>query len=294
VKELHVLVDFENVQPSLAALVELAPGLTDVWLFHGPHQTKQAQTFAESHERVTLVPRSGKGPNALDFHLSFYLGYVAAKHPAAQLVVVANDKGYDPMIAHAELLGFAARRVGYKTPTTGIKEAVIEKVVGATPPEPAKAVVVASPAPAKSVAKKTPAKKVAVKKAIVPKAATTKVAAAKVAVKAAAKTTAAKEKKTAAKVVVKKVAPQIAAAPVQSKAASAPPVSPAAKTLARVQSGLIKMGSKAPTKLKSFLSHVGALLGKDATAGQIDAMVTKLEAAGVVRVNGDKVVYGQK
>lgn len=96
-KELHVLVDFENVQPSLEALAKLAPGFTDVWLFHGPHQAKQAQAFAASHARVTLVPRSGQGPNALDFHVAFYLGYVAAKHPDAELVVVANDRGYDPM-----------------------------------------------------------------------------------------------------------------------------------------------------------------------------------------------------
>ena len=91
-KEQHVLLDFENVQPSLDALTKLVPGFTDVWLFHDPHQAKQAQAFAASHERVTLVPRSGQGPNALDFHLSFYLGYVAAKHPDAELVVVANDQ----------------------------------------------------------------------------------------------------------------------------------------------------------------------------------------------------------
>ncbi len=92
-KELHVLLDYENVQPSLDVLAKLAPGFTDVWLFHGPHQAKQAQAFAGSNERVTLVPRSGQGSNALDFHLSFYLGYVAAKHPDAELVVVANDRG---------------------------------------------------------------------------------------------------------------------------------------------------------------------------------------------------------
>jgi hypothetical protein len=37
-KELHALVDFENVQPTLESLAKLAPGFTDVWLFHGPHQ----------------------------------------------------------------------------------------------------------------------------------------------------------------------------------------------------------------------------------------------------------------
>lgn len=63
---------------------------------------------------LTLVPHTGNGKNALDFHLSFYLGYVAARHPDATLVVVANDKGYDAMLSHAKLLGFTARRVGFK------------------------------------------------------------------------------------------------------------------------------------------------------------------------------------
>ncbi len=101
--------DFENVQPTLEELAKLAPGFTDLWLFHGPHQAKQVQQMAAAHRGVTLVPRSGKGPNALDFHLSFYLGYVAAKHPDPHLVVVANDRGYDPMIAHARILKFTVR-----------------------------------------------------------------------------------------------------------------------------------------------------------------------------------------
>ncbi len=113
--KLHVLWDFENVQPTLEQLAKLTPGFTDLWLFHGPHQAKQAQQLKEIDSRITLVPRSGAGPNALDFHLSFYLGYVAAKNPDSLLVVVANDKGYDPMLAHARLLMFKAKRVGFKT-----------------------------------------------------------------------------------------------------------------------------------------------------------------------------------
>ena len=113
--EHHVLLDFENVQPTLEQLAKLSPGFTDVWLFYGPHQANQAQQLAATHKRVTPVPRSGKGHNALDFHLSFYLGYVAAKHPDAQLVVIANDQGYDPMIEHAsKVLGFRAKRVGFQ------------------------------------------------------------------------------------------------------------------------------------------------------------------------------------
>ena len=279
-KELHALVDFENVQPSLEALAKLAPGFTDVWLFHGPHQAKQAQAFAASHARVTLVPRSGQGPNALDFHLAFYLGYVAAKHPDAELVVVANDRGYDPMLAHARMLKFRARRVGYKAPAA-------KKVAAAKP--------------AASVAVPVVAKKAAAKKTMAPKA-VAKQAAPKPAVPAKAiaakKAPVAKEVPAAKKAVAKSAVASKSAKAVQPakspKPASAPPTNPDAKALARMQKGLIKMGSKAPQKVKPFMRHVGAQLGKDSTAEQIDAMVAKLEAAGAVWFIGDEVVYGRK
>lgn len=53
-KESHALVDFENVQPSLEELAKLAPGFTDVWLFHGPHQAKWAQHLADAHHAAGL------------------------------------------------------------------------------------------------------------------------------------------------------------------------------------------------------------------------------------------------
>jgi|GEM_PF-2111304 len=83
----RVVVEFvlKKGQPSLAALVKLASGFTDVWLFRGPHQGKQAQAFAASHARMTLVPGSGQGPNAQDFHLTFYLGDVAATRRATRV-----------------------------------------------------------------------------------------------------------------------------------------------------------------------------------------------------------------
>lgn len=286
-KELHALVDFENVQPTLDELAKLAPGFTDVWLFHGPHQAKQAQKLADAHSRVTLVPRSGKGKNALDFHLSFYLGYVAAKHPLAELVVAANDTGYDPMIAHARLLGFTAKRVGYKAkPAPAVKAAPAKKVVAVKAPAPARRA--ATPAAmAKAVAKKGPAKKAA-KKVPAVKAPTPKAPAKKATAKKAAPQQAA-AKKVAQKRPAKKAPTPAKAKPVAAAPAAAP--SPEAKTLARIQKGLVKMGNKAPHKLKPFLRHVGALLGKGSTAEQIDAVVAKLEGAGVVRVAGDLVLY---
>ena len=160
-KEQHVLVDYENVQPTIDELLKLAPKLTDVWLFHGPNQIKRAEQLKAAHERVTLVPHSGKGKNALDFHLSFYLGYVAAKHPEATLLVVANDKGYDSMLAHAKLLGFTATRIGFKAKAPAAKKVAPVKKAAAKKAAPAKVV--------KKTAKASPKSKPATKKVVAKK-----------------------------------------------------------------------------------------------------------------------------
>ena len=276
-KELHALVDYENVQPSLEALAKLAPGFTDVWLFHGPHQARQAQAFAASYERVTLVPRSGQGPNALDFHVAFYLGYVAAKHPDAELVVVANDRGYDPMLAHARMLKFRARRAGYKIPAA-------KKAPAVKPAAPAAVPVAAK----KAVAKKVVAKKAATKQAAPKPTAPAKVAVAK---KVPVGKKAATPKKVAAKNAVA-TKPAKAVEPTKlPKPAPKPIATPEAKLLDRITKGLAKMGDKAPTKLKSFLNALKPMLNKDSTSADAEAMVQKLQAKGVVQVQGTVVTY---
>jgi PIN domain len=277
-KELHALVDFENVQPTLDELAKLALGFTDVWLFHGPHQAKQAQQLADLHSRVTQVPRSGKGKNALDFHLSFYLGYVAAKHPLAELVVVANDKGYDPMIDHARLLGFVVKRVGYKVKTTRVSIAVpAKKVMAVKMPVPVKKAVTRAE-PVNAVARKVSAGKAATPNAPSKNAVTEKVA----------------SRKTATKDVAHGRLPRKGSVQAKGKSIARAPaakVSPENKVLVRVQKGLDKMGDKAPTNLRPFLRLIGAQLGHGTTAEQIDALVAKLEKAGAVRIVGDTVAY---
>lgn len=113
VPQTHVLVDWENVQPKDVDIRTLVPDVTDVWLFHGPHQKSVDAHHGSFGERATLVPIARTGKNALDFHLSFYMGYIASRHPDARFVVLANDRGYGPMVEHAIALGFAARQVGF-------------------------------------------------------------------------------------------------------------------------------------------------------------------------------------
>lgn len=266
-KEQHVLLDYENVQPTLEQLAKLSPGFTDVWLFYGPHQVKQAQQLATIHERVTPVPRSGKGPNALDFHLSFYLGYVAAKHPDAQLVVIANDQGYDPMIEHAsKVLGFHVKRVGFKPGKApeAKKPTPAKKAAAAKVSAPAKKVVAKKTVAQRAPAKKTPAKKVAAAKAVA--------------------------------VPAKKAPPKkaVAKAPTPARKASAPNAVPIleAKAFDRIKKGLGKMGDKAPHKLKPFLRHLESMMGDASTPAALEALVKRLELEGVVQIAGALVLYG--
>lgn len=109
----HILLDFENVQPTESDLRKVVPDARHLWVFHGPHQRQVEKRFKSFKGNVTTVPISRTGKNALDFHLSFYMGYLAARHQTSPIVVFANDTGYDPMLEHARTMAFAVRRQGH-------------------------------------------------------------------------------------------------------------------------------------------------------------------------------------
>lgn len=144
----HVLVDWENVQPKDAHIRNLVPDVTNLWIFHGPNQKKVDAHQKSFGDNLTLIPITRSGKNALDFHLTFYMGYIASRHPQARFVVISNDQGYGPLLEHARDLGFAAAQVGFGKVTATSRVPVAKKVVPIAAP-PAKKV-----APAKTVATK--------------------------------------------------------------------------------------------------------------------------------------------
>ena len=107
----YLLVDLENVQPSPQEVESWLGKDGEAWVFYGPNQLKRKAAFEAESPRSTLVPISRPGANSLDFHLVFYLGYLAAKHPRSRFVVLAKDTDYDPPIAHAETLAFSVERL---------------------------------------------------------------------------------------------------------------------------------------------------------------------------------------
>lgn len=260
----HVLLDYENTQPSDAQLRALVPDVSQVWVFHGPHQREVEKRFASFGSSATAVPISRAGKNALDFHLSFYMGYIASRSPESKMVVVANDKGYEPMLEHAKAMGFVVRRQSHGE----VK------------------------APAKKIAaKKVPAKKVAAKKIVV----TPAVATQPVAKKVAAKTVPAKKSAAAKKAVAKAPlrapkAPEAVPPAVVTVVAAKPAVlvPDSAATLKKLADNLRKMGDKRPSKPASLWRSLKSFLGPGATEEAVEVVLARLIAEGVVRVDSVK------
>ena len=74
----YVLIDFENVQPKQLAALE--QDHFKVMLFVGARQANLPYEIAAAIQRmgakVESIKISGNGPNALDFHIAFYIGEI--------------------------------------------------------------------------------------------------------------------------------------------------------------------------------------------------------------------------
>jgi hypothetical protein len=108
-----VLIDFENVQPE--AFSQLAQDHFRVLVFVGANQTKLPFEVAASLQKLgakaEYVKISGNGSNALDFHIAYYIGKIAAEDPAAYFHIVSKDHGFDPLVQHLKTKKIFAGRV---------------------------------------------------------------------------------------------------------------------------------------------------------------------------------------
>ena len=55
------------------------------------------QVFGPDAEYVQI---EGNGNNALDFHIAYYIGRLAADAPDAYFHIISKDTGFDPLIKH--------------------------------------------------------------------------------------------------------------------------------------------------------------------------------------------------
>ena len=107
----YVLIDFENVHPKNLELLTKHP--FKVFVFVGANQSKVPFDLADSMQLLgndaKYIKISGNGQNALDFHISYYVGELAGKDAGAEFHIISKDKGFDPLIKH-----LASRKIHVK------------------------------------------------------------------------------------------------------------------------------------------------------------------------------------
>jgi len=111
-KNNYVLIDFENVQPKNLAI--LNGHEFKVIVFVGSNQSKVPFDLASALQALgsnaEYVKIGGNGPNALDFHIAFYIGQLAEKDPNAFFHIISKDAGFDPLIKHLKERKIFAQR----------------------------------------------------------------------------------------------------------------------------------------------------------------------------------------
>lgn len=95
-----ILIDYENLQ--VKNLDDVYHLDADIYVFRGPTQNKLPAELIESAQkfgsRITWVKTSRQGHNALDFHISYYVGQMVQSDPKVFFHIVSKDDGFDALI----------------------------------------------------------------------------------------------------------------------------------------------------------------------------------------------------
>ena len=269
---LHILVDFENTQPSAADVALVQGAHLRLWIFRGPSQKKYDAEFTEAllllGERVRFIKCEKSGRNALDMHIAFQLGKLVGELTAAAqpraidrpgFVVVSRDTDYEPVLQYLRAQGFNAQRA------TSIKAALGgagEKATGARAAAAKTAEAKATKAPATRKARPAKASVAASEHPVAPPA--------------------------------PKAGRRGASARSDAKAPTATPAAAAAGTadLARkVIEHFLDHPKSRPAKLGGLEKWLASHLRGKLTHDTLPALVAELERQGVVRLDGKKVLY---
>lgn len=132
--EEYLYIDYENVQD---VKVDAVKEMTKVIIIVGKDQVKvpidlvqKTQPFGNAVEWVRV---EGKGRNALDFFIAFFLGKDVAADNSKSFIIYSKDTGYDPLISHLKKSGIKIRRIVSfqelcQNKAVNIDEAAIKKI----------------------------------------------------------------------------------------------------------------------------------------------------------------------
>lgn len=122
----YVLIDYENVQVKSLAL--LNGDQFHVRVFLGKNNTKiHTELVIEMQKlgsRAEYIMLESSGSNAVDFHIAYYLGVLAAGDATAFFHIISKDAGFDPLVEHLKTRKVLAAR------SKSIEEMPVFKPVG--------------------------------------------------------------------------------------------------------------------------------------------------------------------
>lgn len=108
----YVLIDYENVHVKSLALLKGEHFRVQVFL--GPKNLKlhrelvfAMQAFGDRGQYIVL---EAGGKDALDFHIAYYLGVLAAADATGFFHIISKDTGFDPLLQHLKARGVSSAR----------------------------------------------------------------------------------------------------------------------------------------------------------------------------------------
>ena len=108
----HILIDYENVQPTDFSL--LRDGPIQLKVFLGANQSKIPVDLATAMQAMgsnaEYVRIQSSGSNALDFHIAYYVGAISVQDPSAVIHIISKDTGFDPLIKYLKFKGVSVQR----------------------------------------------------------------------------------------------------------------------------------------------------------------------------------------
>lgn len=135
----YVLIDYENVQPDMADAI--AGDQFKVLVFVGANQPRIDLNIVTALQalgsRAEYVRISGVGRNALDFHITYYLGRLVISEPEAYFHIISGDKGFDPLMEHLKSKGVQAMR------WADVKDIPIIKISSSASPDDKQSIILA-------------------------------------------------------------------------------------------------------------------------------------------------------
>lgn len=109
----YVLIDFENVRVESLKRLKREERFR-IWIFIGPTDKKLPTQLVldvdELNERARFVQVEMRGSNAVDFHITYYLGTLVSAEPTGFFHIITKDKGSDPLLRHLHTKGISAAR----------------------------------------------------------------------------------------------------------------------------------------------------------------------------------------